>query len=192
MKLTVKEALEDIEGYSKAIMDVAPGFLSRMPKDITDGRELMSLLTFGTKAEIEAEGVLLWEQYPSGRQAALKIEQVALSLMGDRRLKKQMEEPCPLTEAWKKSGVDMPPPEVISAMREILGIRSKDKVEITGESLVDDDHGLPMDCFMALQKVLPGIKVVQRKVISCPGLPVEIAQATLDIALIKARAIGLM
>ena len=60
MKLTVKEALEDIEGYSKAIMDVAPGFLSRMPKDITDGRELMSLLTFGTKAEIEAEGAVQW------------------------------------------------------------------------------------------------------------------------------------
>jgi hypothetical protein len=191
MKLTVKEALEDIEGYSKAIMDVAPGFLSRMPKGITDGRELMSLLTFGAKAEIEAEGVLLWDQYPSGRQAARKIEHVALSVMWQRRQKEQ-EEPCPLTEAWKKSGVDMPPPEVISAMREILGIRSKDKVEITGESLVDDDHGLPMDCFLALQKVLPGIRVVQRKVISCPILPVEIAQATLDIVLIKARAIGIM
>lgn len=121
--------------------------------------------------------------------------------------------PCPLTEAMKRAGVPLPPAEVIAAIKQATGLKPGDRVEVLtgdlppedeahpalkgllaalGGAMQDDDHGLPMECFIALQMKLPGIRVVQRKVISCPTLPVPVAQAILDMALAKGEDLGLM
>jgi hypothetical protein len=216
------KAVETPERYEAAILQAAAHFLARVPDDI-GGRDLLSLLNFGSKAELKEAGVALWDRVPLAIEAAKRIDALARHMMAvedyNARRPEGMPEapapaptpeapnPCPLEAAIKRAGIPMPPKEVLDRIREVAGITSDSKVEVTtneapaeddddvdaiAEALVDDDHGLPMECFFAMQKQMPGIRVVQRKVVSCPGLPVPLAQAILDMVLHKAKLLGLM
>lgn len=207
--------------YPDALLQAAAHFLSTVPADIT-GRKLISLLSFGSAEEIKRAGILLWDRIPHARDAANRIDTLARHMLAieDYRTAKAKPapapEPCALTEAIKRAGIPLPPPDVIERIKQVVGIKPGDEVQVTLDSatdpddededeaavneliasldgaMQDDDHGLPMECFIAMQKKLPGIRVVQRKVISCPTLPVPLAQAILDMTLAKAKQLGLM
>lgn len=208
--------------YSAALLKAAGDHLSKVPPDLC-GRQIVSLLSFGSAADIAAAGVLLWDKLPLARDAAHRIDVAARTALAleefhaaRAKAAAPAPEPCPLTEAIKAAGIPVPPPDVLAHIKRVVGIKPGDKIEVTrtepapaqdedeDKSVVDqmgdmvkaatqdDDHGLTLECFIALQRVLPGIRVVQRKVISCPTLPVEIAQSILDMTLAKAKRIGLL
>lgn len=210
--------------YSAALLRAASCHLSKVPPDL-DGCQIVSLLSFGSAAEIAAAGVLLWDKIPLARDAAHRIDVAARTALAleefhaaRAKAAAPAPEPCPLTEAIKAAGIPVPPPDVIAQIKRVVGIKPGDKIEVTrtepapaqdeGEdeneaavkdllaslegAMQDDDHGLPTECFIALQRVLPGIRVVQRKVIACPTLPVELAQDVLDLTLAKAKRLGLL
>ena len=212
--------------YSAALLRAAAEHLSKVPPDLR-GRQIVSLLSFGSAADIAAAGVLLWDKLPLARDAAHRIDVAARTALAleefhaaRAKAAAPAPEPCPLTEAIKAAGIPVPPPDVLAHIKRVVGIKPGDKIEVTrtepapaqdedededeDEDAVkdllasldgatqDDDHGLTLECFIALQRVLPGIRVVQRKVISCPTLPVEIAQSILDMTLAKAKRIGLL
>ena len=210
--------------YPDALLQAAAHFLSKVPTDIT-GRKLISVLSFGSAEEIKRAGIVLWASVPHARDAAHRIDALARHMLAieDYRAAKAKPapapEPCALTEAIKRAGIPLPPPDVIERIKQVVGIKPGDEVQVTLDSVIepeddedegedeaavnellasldgamqDDDHGLPMECFIAMQKKMPGIRVVQRKVISCPTLPVPLAQAILDMTLAKAKQLGLM
>ena len=189
--------------YDSTLLQEAAGFL-KVPPGI-EGRALVSLLYFGSAEEIKDACVTL-KAGVTARDAAKRIDLLA-------RYKLAITPTCPLTEAFKLAGIPVPPPDVLERMKRIVGVKPGDKVQIVAESeepedeheaavkdllasldgaMQDDDHGLPIECFMALQRRLPGIRVVQRKVIACPTLPVPVAQAILDMTLAKAKRLGLI
>lgn len=191
--------------YSAALLRAASCHLSKVPPDL-DGCQIVSLLSFGSAADIAAAGVLLWDKLPLARDAAHRIDvaartALALEEFHAARAKAAAPapapEPCPLVEAIKRAGIPVPPPDVIERIKRVVGIKPGDKIEVTRDEPApapapDDEHGLPTECFIALQRVLPGIRVVQRKVIACPTLPVELAQDVLDLTIAKAKRLGLM
>lgn len=216
------KAVETPERYEAAIRQAAAHFLARVPDDI-NGRDLLSLLNFGSKAELKEAGVALWDRVPLAIEAAKRIDALARHMMAVEDYNASRPEgmpeapapapnpetpnPCPLEAAIKAAGVPMPPKEVLDAIRKGAGITPGSKVEVVvnevpaeddgdvdaiSEALVDDDHGLPMECFIAMQKKMPGIRVVRRKVVACRGIPVPLAQAILDMVLHKAKLLGLM
>lgn len=187
--------------YSAAITQAAAHFLSTVPEKL-DGRRLLAILSFGSKEDIAKAGIRLWDSVPVARDASRRIDVLARHMLAVEEHNNSKDAvtacDCPLEAAIMKSGIPMPPKEVLDAIREIAAIKGNSKVEITfddvllDDSLVDDDHGLPMECFIALQKSMPGTRVVQGKVISTPKLPVSIAQEILDATLAEAKRVGLM
>lgn len=190
--------------YDSTLLQEAAGFLSKIPPGI-EGRALVCLLYFGSAEEIKDACITLKDGV-TARDAAKRIDLLA-------RHKLAITPTCPLTEAFKRAGIPVPPPDVLERMKQVVGVKPGDKVQIVAESeepedeheaavkdllasldgaMQDDDHGLPIECFMALQRRLPGIRVVQRKVIACPTLPVPVAQAILDMTLAKAKRLGLI
>jgi ribosomal protein S12 len=169
-----------------------------------DGRKLLAALCFGSKADIAKVGIRLWDSIPDARDASRRIDVLARHMLAveEHNATEAAACDCPLEAAIKASGLSMPPKEVLDAIREIAGIEGNSKVEVVAfdgddgkfpdDSLVDDDHGLPMECFIALQKALPGIRVVRGKVVSCRKIPVVIAQEILDLTLAEAERVGLV
>lgn len=121
-------------GYSAAILHAAAHFLSRVPQNI-DGRGLLALLSYGSKAEMKSEGVLLWDAVPDARDAASRIDALARHMLAVEGFNAAHAEPppveCPLEAALRKVGLEFPP-DVLETIRRMSGIKAGDKVEVTG------------------------------------------------------------
>lgn len=182
--------------YADRLRQAAAHFLSRVPDEL-GGRKIVSLLSFGSADDLKRAGIRLWDNVPDARDAATRIDALARHMLAVEGYAAAKAQPCPLETAIKEAGINMPPDHVLDAIREAAGIQPDSEVELIVEDglpeecLKDDDHGLPPACFFALQRVLPGIRVVRGKVISCPTMPVNLAQAILDLTLQKAEKQGL-
>jgi hypothetical protein len=200
--------------YDGRILDAAAHFLTSVPPGF-DGRKLLSVLSYGSKEDIASVGVRLWDNVPDARDAANRIDALARHMLAveDYNVHAAAEKdkspasvplpkkakPCPLVAAMTAAGLPIPPEEVLAAIREVAGIRPDSKVEVVSDDLPgvkgndapELPHGIPPAMHEALQKTMPGIVVANGKVVSCPGIPVALAQHVLDDVLDVGRKLGL-
>lgn len=194
--------------YSEAIILAAHSFLATVPEGV-DGRSLLALLSFGTKEAIEEAGIHMWDALLEPTRAANVISILARQILawGEHEVALAKGEapadacneapaaPDPIAEAMKAAGLGQ---EDIDAVKASLPPELRDvvpdsvKVQIIGKK-DSPSHGLPPALYEAMTTVIPGVVIVDRKVISTPDPNMtSIAQEALDGAIEEARKLGLI
>lgn len=193
--------------YSEAIILAAHSFLATVPEGV-DGRSLLALLSFGTKEAIKEAGILMWDALLEPTRVANVISILARQILawGEHEVALAKGEapaaacneaaaPDPIAEAMKAAGLGQ---EDIDAVKASLPPELRDvvpdsvKVQIIGKK-DSPSHGLPPALYEAMTTVIPGVVIVDRKVISTPDPNMtSIAQEALDGAIEEARKLGLI
>jgi hypothetical protein len=196
--------------YSDAIRLAAHSFLATVPEGV-DGRSLLSLLSFGTEEAIKEAGIQMWDALPEPPRVANIISILARQILawgehevalakGEAPVSARNEPPAPdpIAETMKAAGLGQ---EDIDAVKAALPPELRDivpdsvKIQIVGKKKGEDSpsHGLPPTLYAAMTAVIPGIVIVDRKVISTPDPNMtSIAQEALDGAIEDARKLGLI
>lgn len=196
--------------YSEAILLAAHSFLATVPEGL-DGRSLLSLLSFGAEETIKEAGILMWAALPEPTLVANAISILARQILawgehevalakGEAPASAGNETPAaldPIAEAMKAAGLGQEDIDAVKAALppELQGIVPDSvKVQIVGKKGEGSpSHGLPPPMYDAMQAVIPGVVIIDRKVVSAPDTSkLHIYQEALDGAIEEARKMGLI